>query len=75
MHDRRQKSRTFLSGRKLVRNLLAYLTYYFGDMMIYIYWAPPRKGKTYSCTAEALEEMEKFHRKKKKDPEKDPFFK
>jgi hypothetical protein len=69
MHDRRQKSRIDLSGCKLDSNVLAYFTYYFGDMMIYIYWAPPRKGKTYSCTADALENMEKFHKKRKKDPD------
>ncbi|WP_406656156.1 zonular occludens toxin domain-containing protein [Methanolobus sp. ZRKC2] len=35
--------------------------------MIYVYWAPPRKGKTYSCTDDALRAMEEFHKKRKKD--------
>ncbi|WP_406657401.1 zonular occludens toxin domain-containing protein [Methanolobus sp. ZRKC2] len=37
--------------------------------MIYVYWAPPRKGKTYSCTDDALRKMEEFHKKRKKDPD------
>ncbi|WP_340819017.1 zonular occludens toxin domain-containing protein [Methanolobus sp. WCC4] len=37
--------------------------------MIYIYWAPPRKGKTFTCTAEALQRMEEVHKKRLKDPD------
>lgn len=37
--------------------------------MIYIYWAPPRKGKTYCCTHDALKRMEYCHKQRLKDPD------
>ncbi len=37
--------------------------------LIYVYWAPPREGKTYNVTARALEKMEEFHKRRLKDPD------